>query len=189
MDAKEVMILITGSHKSFALYKAIEEGVNHMWTVSAFQQHPNTLMICDEDATLELRVKTVKYFQVKIISAKHFDGTLQLISFSPPSLHINMVVYSSQAFRLTFYCISLNHSVPLNFRVFPGILGSCRLITLNYLHLEWMIRISATFPCLFTNLGVWFVSQQLFRLSFANSSFYRTASAVCKLVFGCTFYY
>ena len=65
MDAKEVMILITGSHKAFALYKAIEEGVNHMWTVSAFQQHPRTLIICDEDATLELRVKTVKYFKVR----------------------------------------------------------------------------------------------------------------------------
>lgn len=64
MDAKEVMILITGSHKAFALYKAIEEGINHMWTVSAFQQHPRTLVICDEDATLELRVKTVKYFKV-----------------------------------------------------------------------------------------------------------------------------
>ncbi|XP_077293223.1 glucosamine-6-phosphate isomerase Oscillin isoform X2 [Arctopsyche grandis] len=63
MDAKEVMILITGGHKAFALYKAIEEGVNHMWTVSAFQQHPHTLMVCDEDATLELRVKTVKYFK------------------------------------------------------------------------------------------------------------------------------
>ncbi|XP_018404274.1 PREDICTED: glucosamine-6-phosphate isomerase isoform X1 [Cyphomyrmex costatus] len=63
MDAKEVMILITGSHKAFALYKAIEEGINHMWTVSAFQQHPRTLIICDEDATLELRVKTVKYFK------------------------------------------------------------------------------------------------------------------------------
>lgn len=61
----QVMILITGAHKSFALYKAIEEGVNHMWTVSAFQQHPKTLMLCDEDATLELRVKTVKYFKVK----------------------------------------------------------------------------------------------------------------------------
>lgn len=66
MDAKEVMILITGAHKSFALYKAIEEGVNHMWTVSAFQQHPATLMVCDEDATLELRVKTVKYFKVSV---------------------------------------------------------------------------------------------------------------------------
>lgn len=63
MDAKEVMILITGTHKAFALYKAIEEGVNHMWTVSAFQQHRHTIFICDEDATLELRVKTVKYFK------------------------------------------------------------------------------------------------------------------------------
>ncbi|XP_055386696.1 glucosamine-6-phosphate isomerase isoform X2 [Condylostylus longicornis] len=63
MDSNEVMILITGAHKAFALYKGIEEGVNHMWTVSAFQQHPNTLMLCDEDATLELRVKTVKYFK------------------------------------------------------------------------------------------------------------------------------
>uniref|UniRef100_A0A3P8WBI2 Glucosamine-6-phosphate isomerase n=1 Tax=Cynoglossus semilaevis TaxID=244447 RepID=A0A3P8WBI2_CYNSE len=63
MDAKEVMILITGAHKAFALYKAIEEGVNHMWTVSAFQQHPQTVFVCDEDATLELRVKTVKYFK------------------------------------------------------------------------------------------------------------------------------
>eukprot|EP00919_Chromeraceae_sp_WS-2016_P009641 GHVR01022652.1.p1 GENE.GHVR01022652.1~~GHVR01022652.1.p1 ORF type:complete len:284 (+),score=28.93 GHVR01022652.1:82-933(+) len=63
MDAREVMIIITGAHKSFALHKAIEEGVNHMWTVSAFQQHPKTIFICDEDATLELRVKTVKYFK------------------------------------------------------------------------------------------------------------------------------
>uniref|UniRef100_A0AAR5Q9W7 Glucosamine-6-phosphate isomerase n=1 Tax=Dendroctonus ponderosae TaxID=77166 RepID=A0AAR5Q9W7_DENPD len=69
MNAKEVMILITGSHKAFALYKAIEEGVNHMWTVSAFQQHQHTLIICDEDATLELRVKTVKYF--KALSGVH----------------------------------------------------------------------------------------------------------------------
>ncbi|MEJ1274649.1 hypothetical protein NN561_005537 [Cricetulus griseus] len=63
MDAREVMILITGAHKAFALYKAIEEGINHMWTVSAFQQHPRTIFVCDEDATLELKVKTVKYFK------------------------------------------------------------------------------------------------------------------------------
>uniref|UniRef100_F7A7N8 Glucosamine-6-phosphate isomerase n=1 Tax=Monodelphis domestica TaxID=13616 RepID=F7A7N8_MONDO len=63
MDAREVMILITGAHKAFALHKAIEEGINHMWTVSAFQQHPQTIFVCDEDATLELKVKTVKYFK------------------------------------------------------------------------------------------------------------------------------
>ncbi|XP_072120087.1 glucosamine-6-phosphate deaminase 1-like [Mobula birostris] len=63
MDAREVLILITGAHKSLALYKAVEEGVNHMWTVSALQQHPKALLVCDEDATLELRVKTVQYFK------------------------------------------------------------------------------------------------------------------------------
>ena len=57
------MILITGVHKAYALYKAIEEGVSHMWTVSAFQMHPKALFVCDDDATLELRVKTVKYFK------------------------------------------------------------------------------------------------------------------------------
>ena len=57
------MILITGVQKAHALHKAIEEGVNHMWTVSAFQQHERTIFVCDEDATLELKVKTVKYFR------------------------------------------------------------------------------------------------------------------------------
>ena len=57
------MIVITGAHKSYALHRAIEEGVNHMWTVSAFQQHPKTIFVADEDATLELKVKTVKYFK------------------------------------------------------------------------------------------------------------------------------
>lgn len=61
----QVMILITGVHKALALAKAVEEGVNHMWTVSAFQQHAQALFVCDEDATLELRVKTVKYFKVR----------------------------------------------------------------------------------------------------------------------------
>ncbi|KAK2170238.1 hypothetical protein NP493_1156g00008 [Ridgeia piscesae] len=63
MDAREVMIIITGVHKSLALHKAIEEGINHMWTVSAFQQHPRTIFVCDEDATMELKVRTVKYFK------------------------------------------------------------------------------------------------------------------------------
>ncbi len=63
MDAKEILIIITGNHKAFALYKAVEEGVNHMWTVSAIQMHQKAMIVCDEDATGELRVKTVKYFK------------------------------------------------------------------------------------------------------------------------------
>lgn len=63
MDAREVVFIITGAHKAFALYKAVEEGVNHMWTVSMIQMHPRAMIVCDEDATGELRVKTVKYFK------------------------------------------------------------------------------------------------------------------------------
>ena len=57
------MILITGAHKAYALHKAIESGVSHMFTVSAFQQHKSTIFLADENATLELKVKTVKYFK------------------------------------------------------------------------------------------------------------------------------
>ncbi|GAB4371342.1 MAG: glucosamine-6-phosphate deaminase [Elainellaceae cyanobacterium] len=63
MDAREVMILVKGYHKALALAQAIEGGVNHMWTVSALQLHPRGIVVCDEDATLELKVKTVKYFK------------------------------------------------------------------------------------------------------------------------------
>lgn len=54
------MIIITGAHKALALQKCIEEGVNHMWTLSSLQLHPHPLIVIDEDATLELKVKTVR---------------------------------------------------------------------------------------------------------------------------------
>jgi len=63
MDAREVLIIIIGMKKALALSKCIEEGVSHMWTVSAIQQHQKAIIVCDEDATMELRVKTVKYFR------------------------------------------------------------------------------------------------------------------------------
>jgi len=63
LDADEVLVLITGTHKAYALAKCIEEGVNHMFTVSAIQMHPKAIVVCDEDATLELRVRTAKYFK------------------------------------------------------------------------------------------------------------------------------
>ncbi|QSS62696.1 glucosamine 6-phosphate deaminase [Histoplasma capsulatum] len=62
LDSREVVIVVTGAHKATALQKGIESGVNHMWTLSALQLHPHPLIVVDEDATLELKVKTVKYF-------------------------------------------------------------------------------------------------------------------------------
>jgi glucosamine-6-phosphate deaminase len=40
-----------------------QDGVNHMWTVSMVQLHPQAVVVCDAAATVELRVKTVQYFQ------------------------------------------------------------------------------------------------------------------------------
>lgn len=63
MAAREVLIIVTGSHKAAALQKCIEEGVNHMYTLSAIQLHKRGCIVCDDDATLELKVKTVRYFK------------------------------------------------------------------------------------------------------------------------------
>uniref|UniRef100_A0A7S2WPP9 Glucosamine-6-phosphate isomerase n=1 Tax=Rhizochromulina marina TaxID=1034831 RepID=A0A7S2WPP9_9STRA len=63
MDAQEVVVIITGFSKAMALHMCVEEGVNHMWTVSAIQQHPKAVLVCDDEATMELKVKTVRYFK------------------------------------------------------------------------------------------------------------------------------
>lgn len=63
LDSEEVMILITGHNKALALEAAVEGSVNHLWTVSALQLHPKSVIACDEPATQELKVKTVKYFR------------------------------------------------------------------------------------------------------------------------------
>ena len=63
MQAREVVIIVNGYNKARALQKVIEEGVNHMWTVSVLQMHQKGIIVCDEDSTMELKVGTVKYFK------------------------------------------------------------------------------------------------------------------------------
>lgn len=63
MDADEVLILVNGAGKARALQHAVEEGINHMWTISALQMHRNGIIVSDEDATLELKVGTYRYFK------------------------------------------------------------------------------------------------------------------------------
>jgi len=62
-DARQILIIITGYSKARALQKVVEEGVNHMWTVSILQLHQYGMIVCDEEATMELKVGTVKYFK------------------------------------------------------------------------------------------------------------------------------
>ena len=63
MDSREVIIIVNGSAKARALQAVVEGGISHMWTVSTLQMHQRAIIVCDEEATEELRVKTVKYFK------------------------------------------------------------------------------------------------------------------------------
>jgi hypothetical protein len=81
-QAREVVIIITGTHKALALQKTIEGGVNHMWTLSSLQMHPHAMIVVDEDATLELQVKTVKVNCETLDTRKQ----IQLTAYSTSSL-------------------------------------------------------------------------------------------------------
>jgi glucosamine-6-phosphate deaminase len=63
MDAREVLIIVSGQAKARALRAVVEEGINHMWTLSCLQSHPRAIIVCDEDAAEELRMRTVRYFR------------------------------------------------------------------------------------------------------------------------------
>ncbi|GLE07682.1 hypothetical protein PINS_up018285 [Pythium insidiosum] len=64
MDAREVLIM---HHWHRQVVRALQgcggRRETNMWTVSMIQLHPKACIVCDEDATMELRVKTVKYFK------------------------------------------------------------------------------------------------------------------------------
>lgn len=63
LDSEQVLIIVNGHSKARALRHAVEEGINHMWTISALQMHKHGIIVCDEDATAELKVGTYKYFK------------------------------------------------------------------------------------------------------------------------------
>ncbi len=63
MDARELLIIVSGYSKARALQKVVEEGVNHMWTVSMLQLHQHGMIVCDDESTMELKVGTVRYFK------------------------------------------------------------------------------------------------------------------------------
>lgn len=71
LDADEVLIIVNGYSKARALQHAIEGGINHMWTISSLQLHPKGIIVCDDEATNELKVGTVNYF--KDIESENLD--------------------------------------------------------------------------------------------------------------------
>ena len=65
LAAREVLIVCNGHSKARALKHAIEGQISHVWTVSAIQMHEHAIIVCDEEATDELKVATYKYFKEK----------------------------------------------------------------------------------------------------------------------------
>ncbi len=78
MSAREVLILAMGHNKARALAAGVEGAYNHQWTISAIQLHPAGILVCDEDATDELKVGTYKYF--KDIESANLDPKSLLAS-------------------------------------------------------------------------------------------------------------
>ena len=62
-DSKQVLLVINGHAKARALRHCVEGGVDHAWTISALQLHPDGIVACDEAACGELKVDTYKYFK------------------------------------------------------------------------------------------------------------------------------
>jgi glucosamine-6-phosphate deaminase len=63
MRSKEVLVLANGHAKARALKEAVEGGISQMWTITALQLHPKGIIVCDEAATVELKVGTYQYFK------------------------------------------------------------------------------------------------------------------------------
>lgn len=62
-EAKQVVLLAIGYAKAVALQHTIEGDVSHVWTASALQMHSDAIIVCDEQACMNLRVGTYKYFK------------------------------------------------------------------------------------------------------------------------------
>ena len=63
LSAKEVVILALGPKKARAIGEAVEGPITHKNTVSALQNHPDGIIVVDEDAAGEFKLNSYKYFK------------------------------------------------------------------------------------------------------------------------------
>ncbi|KAF2144874.1 uncharacterized protein K452DRAFT_265300 [Aplosporella prunicola CBS 121167] len=59
LGAREVVALATGAHKARAVRHGLEGGVSQAWPLSGLQLHARAVVVVDEAATAELRVRSV----------------------------------------------------------------------------------------------------------------------------------
>ncbi len=76
MAARSVMLMVNGHNKARALRHGVEGGISQMWTISALQMHPKAIIVADEDACVELKVGTYRYF--KDIESANLEPDSQL---------------------------------------------------------------------------------------------------------------
>lgn len=76
MSAKSVLLIVNGYNKARALQHGVEGSVSQMWTISALQLHQKAIIVADENACMELKVSTYKYF--KDIEHNNLDPNSQL---------------------------------------------------------------------------------------------------------------
>lgn len=73
LQAKEVLIIITGEKKALALQHCMESGISHLWPITALQMHKNAIIVADESACIELKVKTFNYFNTLQDEFSHIE--------------------------------------------------------------------------------------------------------------------
>lgn len=78
MEAKEILVMASGAHKAVAVHKAVEKGISHMCTASALQLHNNCIWLVDEEASQELKVKTVNFYRSQLPEYR------KILQLSPP---------------------------------------------------------------------------------------------------------
>ena len=63
MDAREVLVIVSGHGKARSLAAAVEDGVSEWVPVSCLQTHPRAIIACDEDAAGDLKYSTVQHYR------------------------------------------------------------------------------------------------------------------------------
>ncbi|KAH8604877.1 putative Glucosamine 6 phosphate isomerases 6 phosphogluconolactonase [Trypanosoma vivax] len=63
MNARNVVVIATGANKACAVSQCVEGCLTNVYPITAVQLHPRAVLCLDENATMELKVKTVKYFK------------------------------------------------------------------------------------------------------------------------------
>jgi glucosamine-6-phosphate deaminase len=63
MDARQVLIIVNGHNKAQALAQAVEGAMSQKWTITALQNHPKAVIVCDEASCEALTVGAYRYFK------------------------------------------------------------------------------------------------------------------------------